>query len=266
MYFFNVIRALGALFLCAQTAHAAPCGNDAAGFGAWQQDFAARAAAQGVGQRGQAALAAASYAQATINADRNQRGVRYELGDFLAIRWSDAYTNRARRLLQEQPQFWSALERAYGVDSEVILAIWGMETGFGGNMGNANVLDAILTLAYDCRRPDFFTPHALAALQLVDSGAISPASIGAMHGEIGHTQFLPGNIVLYGVDGDGNGRLDLTTQSDAMASTANYLRQHGWQPGQSYQEGSANFRVIEKWNAATVYQRAIALIAQRIAG
>ncbi|WP_373357078.1 lytic transglycosylase domain-containing protein [Pseudoroseicyclus sp. CXY001] len=258
------LSALVALPLAAPLA-AAPCGNDASGFAAWKAVYAQEAAAQGVGQAGLAALANASYAQSTINADRNQRGVRYELDEFMRIRWSDAYTRQARGFLAQYPDFWASLESAYGVPAEVILAIWGMETGFGGNTGNSNVLNAILTLAYDCRRPEFFAPHALAALKLVDRGTISGGSIGALHGELGHTQFLPGSILSFGVDGDGNGRLDMTNMTDALASTANYLRQHGWQPGQPYQEGTANFRVIEEWNAATVYQRAIALIASRIA-
>ncbi len=244
---------------------AAPCGNDGSGFAAWKSAYAQEASAQGVGAAGLSALANASYAQATINADRNQTGVRYSLDEFMRIRWSDAYTSQARGYLAQYPDFWASLENAYGVPPEVILAIWGMETGFGGNWGNANVVNAILTLAYDCRRPEFFGPHAIAALKLVDRGTISAGSIGAMHGELGHTQFLPGNILAYGVDGDGNGRLDMTNMTDALASTANYLRQKGWQPGQPYQEGTANFRVIEEWNAATVYQRAIALIASRIA-
>ena len=131
-------------------------------------------------------------------------------------------------------------------------------------MGSENVVSSILTVAYDCRRSDFFTPHALAALQMVDRGMLSPSQNGAAHGELGHTQFLPGNALRYGQDGDGDGRVDLYTMPDAMASTANYLRQKGWQPGQSFQEGTANFRVLDEWNAATVYQKAIALSAERI--
>ena len=83
---------------------------------------------------------------------------------------------------------------------------------------------------------------------------------------MGHTQFLPGNALTYGVDADRNGRVDLYSVSDSLASTANFLRQKGWQPGQAYQEGSANFRVLNHWNAATVYQQAIALSAVRIDG
>ena len=85
-------------------------------------------------------------------------------------------------------------------------------------------------------------------------------------GELGHTQFLPGNALRYGVDGNGDGRVDFYNQTDALASTANFLRQKGWQTGAGYQEGQTNFNVIKQWNAAGVYQKAIAIMAARIDG
>jgi membrane-bound lytic murein transglycosylase B len=133
-------------------------------------------------------------------------------------------------------------------------------------MGDTNVVSAIATLSYDCRRSAFFTPHLIAALKLVDRGSISPGTVGAKHGELGHTQFLPGNALEYGVDGNGDGRVDLTNLTDALASTANFLRSKGWRPGAGYQPGEPNFEVIRAWNAASVYQQAIAIIGQRIDG
>ncbi len=247
-------------------AMAATCGNDASGFSRWQQEFAAEAAAAGVGQAGLQALAATTYATRTISADRNQRSFGYSLEEFMRIRGADTIVRQGRQRIAANPEFYNSLERAYGVPAAVIVAIHGMETGFGSFMGDANVLSAIATLAYDCRRSAFFSEHALAALVLVDRGAISPNSIGAMHGELGHTQFLPGNVLRYGVDGNGDGRIDLNNLTDAMASTANFLRQNGWRPGQSYQEGQRNFAAIQAWNAAPVYQRAIAIMASQIEG
>ena len=250
----------------ASAASAQSCGNDGSGFEAWKAQFAQVAAANGVGERGLQALAGASYASRTIEADRNQRSFRYELDEFMRIRGADTIVAQGRRRIADNAQFYASLESAYGVPASVIVAIHGMETGFGNFMGDSNVISAIVTLAYDCRRPEFFTPHAIAALRLVDMGAISPNSIGAMHGELGHTQFLPGNILAYGQDGNGDGVVDLSNLADAMASTANFLRQKGWQPGQGYQEGEPNFAAIQEWNAATVYQRAIAIMAARIEG
>jgi membrane-bound lytic murein transglycosylase B len=250
----------------AGAAHAAVCSDTGAQYEAWKPEIAAEAAALGVGERGIAALMATSYSTSTINADRNQRSFRYSLDKFMDVRGADAIASQGRRRLRDNQAFYDSLEAAYGVPPGVIIAIHGMETGFGNFMGDTNVISAIATLSYDCRRTDFFTDHLIGALMLVDQGAITPQSIGAKHGELGHTQFLPGNALRYGVDGNGDGVVDLTNQTDALASTANFLRQKGWQPGLGYQEGEPNFAVINEWNAATVYQQAIAIIGGRIDG
>jgi lytic murein transglycosylase len=244
---------------------AATCGNDSSGFNAWKTEFGQEAAAMGVKKKGLEALANTSYATATIKADRGQKSFKLSLDEFLKKRGADAIISIGRKKLKANPAFYKSLEDTYGVPAGVLLAIHGMETGFGNYMGNANVLNAMATLTYDCRRPDFFTPHLIAALKLVDRGTLTSATIGAMHGEVGHTQFLPGNVLNYGVDGDGDGRISLDgSLTDALASTANYLAQKGWQPGQGYQEGQPNFAVIKEWNAATVYQKAIAIMGAKI--
>ncbi len=104
----------------------------------------------------------------------------------------------------------------------------------------------------------------IGALKLVDGGTLTSATLGAKHGELGHTQFLPGNALTYGVDATGDGKVDFYNVTDALASTANFLRAKGWRPGKGYQQGEPNFSVIEQWNAATVYQQAIALMAADI--
>jgi membrane-bound lytic murein transglycosylase B len=245
-------------------AHAAPCSNTGAQYEAWKPVMAQEAAAQGVGKKGIQALMGTSYSTKTIGADRNQKSFKYSLPKFLEVRGGDAIVAQGRARKAKNPDFYAALERTYGVPAGVLLAIHGMETGFGNFMGDTNVVSAIATLSYDCRRSDFFTPHLVAALVLVDRGTLTPASIGAKHGEVGHTQFLPGNVLAYGVDGNGDGKIDLNNQTDALASTANFFAQKGWQPGKGYQEGEPNFAVIKQWNAATVYQQAIALMAAKI--
>lgn len=245
---------------------AAQCGNTAAGFDAWKRDFAKVAAQAGVGDRGLAGLAGTTYATRTIAADRNQKSFGYTLEKFMQVRGADTIVAQGKRRKARDAAFYDALERQYGVPAGVIIAIHGMETAFGTFMGDSNVLSAIATLAYDCRRSAFFAGHTIAALQLVDRGSISPQSVGAKHGELGHTQFLPGNVLAYAVDANGDGRVDMNNMTDALASTANFLRQKGWQPGKGYQEGEPNFRVIQEWNAAGVYQKAIAIMARRIDG
>jgi len=260
---------LSALFLALalpSAALAVECSDTGGQYDAWKPLMAAEAEAQGVGPRGIKALLGTSYSKATIGADRNQKSFKYSLEKFMEIRGAAAIVSQGRKRKASNPDFYAALERQYGVPAGVLLAIHGMETGFGGFMGDTNVVSAIATLAYDCRRSDFFTPHLIAALKLVDSGTITTETRGAKHGELGHTQFLPGNALAYGVDGNGDGRLDLADLVDAMASTANFLRQKGWRPGAGYQPGEPNFAAIEAWNAASVYQQAIAIMAARIDG
>jgi membrane-bound lytic murein transglycosylase B len=250
----------------AGTSWAATCGNNAGGFPAWKSAFAAEAKKAGVGQRGLQALANAKYASGTIKADRNQKSFKYSLSKFMQVRGANTIVSQGRKRKARSAGFYQGLEKRYGVPAGVILAIHGMETGFGGFMGNSQVVSAITTLTYDCRRSGFFKPHAIGALKLVDRGAITGNTKGAKHGELGHTQFLPGNALKYGVDGNGDGRVDFYNQTDALASTANFLRKKGWKPGKGYQEGQPNFKVIKQWNAAGVYQKAIAIMGAKIDG
>jgi membrane-bound lytic murein transglycosylase B len=245
---------------------AAPCSNTGGDYEAWKPLMAKEAKAEGVGRRGLDALAASRYSRATISADRGQKSFKYSLAKFMEVRGADAIAAQGRKRKAKSADFYASLEKRYGVPAGVLIAIHGMETGFGGFMGDTNVVSAIATLTYDCRRSDYFRPHLIAALKLVDQGAISAETVGAKHGELGHTQFLPGNALAYGVDGNGDGAVDLTDFADAMASTANYLRQKGWKPGKGYRKGEANYAVIKEWNAASVYQEAISLIAARIDG
>lgn len=226
--------------------------------------MANEAAAAGVGSLGIAALMGSSYSKATISADRNQKSFKYTLEKFLSVRGADTIISQGRARKAKNPEFYAAIEQRYGVPAGVIIAIHGMETAFGGFMGDTNVVSAIATLAYDCRRTDFFTPHLIGALKLVDRGTITAASVGAKHGELGHTQFLPGNALKYGVDGNGDRVIDLSNAVDALTSTANYLRAKGWRPGKGYQKGEPNYAVIKEWNAASVYQEAIALMGAKI--
>lgn len=242
------------------------CGNTSAGFETWKSDFAAYARTQGVQARGLQALSQAQYASRTISADRNQKSFRYSLDKFMELRGSATIVAQGKKRKARNPEFYAALERQYGVPAGVLIAIHGMETAFGGFMGDSQIVSAIVTLTFDCRRAEFFRPHAIGALLLVDQGTITGDTRGAKHGELGHTQFLPGNAMTYGVDANGDGKVDFYDQSDALASTANYLRQKGWIPGRGYQEGEPNFAAIKQWNAATVYQQAIAIMAKQIDG
>nr|WP_050420924.1 lytic murein transglycosylase [Bradyrhizobium tropiciagri] len=240
-------------------ANAAQCGNGPGGFEAWKEQFAGEARAKGVGATAIDALMQAHYASATIAADRGQRSFGLSLEQFMAKRGSATIVARGRSLKQSQAAMFASIQQRYGVPPGPLIAIWGMESGFGSQRGNQNMLSSIATLAYDCRRPEFFTEQLYAALKLIDRGSLSGSTRGSMHGEIGQTQFMPKNVLAYGV-----GNLDVA--ANALASTANFLRANGWRAGAGYQPGEPNFAAIEAWNAAGVYQKAIAIMGRQIDG
>jgi membrane-bound lytic murein transglycosylase B len=240
-------------------AGAAQCGSGPGGFETWKREFGEEARAKGIGAAALAGLMQANYASATIAADRSQRSFGLSLDQFLAKRGASTIIARGRSLKQSQAALFASIQQRYGVPPGPLIAIWGMETGFGSQRGNQNMLSSIATLAYDCRRPDFFTEQLYAALKLIDRGALSAGTRGSMHGEVGQTQFMPKNILAYGT-----GNLDVA--ANALSSTANFLKANGWRAGAGYQPGEPNFAAIEAWNAAQVYQKAIALMGRQIDG
>ncbi|RFB81440.1 lytic murein transglycosylase [Methylovirgula sp. 4M-Z18] len=253
----SVFAALALNLAWLSGASAASCGHTAAGFEAWKQDFADEARAQGIGAEGIDALMATHYASATISADRGQHGFNQSLQQFLAKRGGNVIIARGKTLIKSRADLFASIEHHYGVPPGPLLAIWGMETGFGAVHGDQNMLSSIASLAYDCRRTDYFTDQLYAALKLVDRGKFSAQTRGSMHGEVGQTQFMPKTVLEYGVG-------DLETPQGALESTANYLKAHGWVAGEGYQPGEPNYAAIQAWNAATVYEQAIAYIGQRI--
>jgi lytic murein transglycosylase len=244
----------------AGTAEAAKCGNTGAGFESWKKAFAAEAEANGVGRKGLSALAGTSYATATIKADRNQKSFKLTLDQFMEKRGAATIIAQGKKQKAKNAKLFASIEKKYGVAAGPLIAIWGMETAFGAYMGNQNTVSAVATLAYDCRRTEFFTEQLIDALKLVDKGILSSSSKGAMHGELGQTQFLPKNVFLYGADGDGGG-INLNNKADALASTARFLKGHGFPRGGPYSGGD-----FAGWNAATVYQKALAIMANKIDG
>jgi len=242
---------------------AAPCGGD---FGAWLEAFEQEAAAAGVSQQTiQSALTGITYDPAIIARDHAQ-GVFRQTFEQFSGRMVPPRLAKAKRLLAQHGAVFSRIEQQFGVPGPVLVAIWGLETDFGAVDGNFPTIRALATLAYDCRRPDKFRSELLAALRIVERGDMTPSEMrGAWAGEIGQTQFLPSSYLKYAVDYDGNGRRDLIHSTpDALASTANYLKGYGWQRGQPWGEGTANFQVLLQWNASQVYTQTIAYFAQQL--
>jgi len=254
-----------ALTVAAAPALAAPCGDDGSGFADWLADFKQDAAAQGISKRSLAALDGLTYDPKVIRADRNQKQFKQSFEQFSG-RMIPPRVKRAKSMLQKHASTLSRIEQQYGVPAEVVVAIWGLETDFGAVKGNSSTLRSLATLAYDCRRGDFFTGQLIDALQIMDRGDLSAEQMrGGLHGELGQTQFLPSSYVAFAVDFDGDGRRNLLgSATDVLASTANYLRGYGWQPGQDWGEGTANFQVIKSWNKSQVYSLTVAEFARRL--
>lgn len=271
----RVLRAVMAALLIAtcvpatsKSAHAASCGRTGAGFSAWLEDFKGRAQAQGISQSTIArALSGVTYDQAVINRDRSQKSFKLSFEQFYSRRVGSYLLSKARGKLKTHASLLNGIEKRYGVPPEILVSIWGLETNFGADgSGKYSIIRSIATLAYDCRRSEFFTGHLLAALRIVQKGDMSPGEMrGGWAGEIGQVQFLPGSYDKYAVDYDGNGRRDLVhSVPDILASTANFMKGHGWQRGAPWGPGTQNYSVIKDWNKADVYARTIALMAERL--
>lgn len=247
-------------------AHAAPCGNDASGFGAWLPAFKREAAAQGIAPGTLRVLDGVTYDTQVIRLDRNQKHFKQSFEQFAANRISAGRIAKGRQMLKQYASTLQRIEQRFGVPGEVVVAIWGLETDYGVNQGKMPILRSLSTLAYDCRRTGFFTAQLLDALRIYQRGDLTLDEMrGAWAGEIGQTQFMASSYVKFAVDFDGNGRADLVRSApDVLASTANYLRGYGWRAGAGWGPGEPNYQALLGWNKAEVYARTIGLFASKL--
>jgi lytic murein transglycosylase len=263
-FFLVGILALAACFTTQSPALAVSCGGD---FDGWLSSFKREAAGQGVSQRALAALEGITPDPRVIALDHRQGVFRQSFEQFALPRIAQRLA-KGQRLKQQYASTLQRIEARFGVPGSVVIAIWGLETDFGVDIGKQPTLRALVTLAHDCRRTQMFQGELLSALQIIDRGDLSASEMrGAWAGELGQAQFLPSNYVKYAVDFDGHGRRDLIRSvPDTLASIANLLKDHGWQAGGGYREGSANFSVLQAWNKSIIYQRTIAAFAERLDG
>ncbi|MFO1350018.1 MAG: lytic murein transglycosylase [Gammaproteobacteria bacterium] len=268
MNIYGLAFATVAYCLIGTPAHALQCSVTANDFQNWIQEYKTLAAQQGISAETLSYLDGLTYATAVIKADRNQRHFNLSFEEFSAKKISGGRFTKGQALLRKHGNTLAQIEARFGVPPEIIVAIWGLETDYGVNMGKLPVLRSLATLAYDCRRSEFFHEHLLAALKIIDRGDKSADDlIGAWAGEIGQAQFLAGNYLAYAVDWDGDGRRDLIdSQPDVLASIASFLAAKGWQAGEDYTPGLPNFDVIKAWNKADVYARTIVAFAKKLAG
>ncbi|GGC53132.1 hypothetical protein GCM10011504_34350 [Siccirubricoccus deserti] len=142
----------------------------------------------------------------------------------------------AQRNYLENATLLRAIETRYRVSPRVVVAIWGVETNFGGNTGGFGIIEALATLAWEGRRASYFRAELLAALRVLDGGHISPERMrGSWAGAMGQPQFMPSNFERLAVDFDGDGRRDIwDSRADALASIAHYFQRSGWREGEPW--------------------------------
>lgn len=163
----------------------------------------------------------------------NQAEFKTPIWTYIERRVTDERIAAGRAQKQRHAQVLAAIEKRYGVDRDILVAIWGLESNYGSHTGDKSVIRSLATLAYSGRRQSFGRQQLLAALKIIQNGDI-PAHLmtGSWAGAMGHTQFIPTTYEAYAVDWTGDGTRDIwRSVSDALASTANYLKRSGWQPG-----------------------------------
>lgn len=245
---FLPIGALAALFLSgtalAQQAQApaqaeapAPavaCGGDLSAFlDGVRQEAAAK---QIPGDAIDTALAGAAIDPKVLSHDRAQGVFRQTFLEFSKRTVSQSRLDIGRKKLQELSDVFQRSEQEFGVPGAVIAAFWAMETDFGAVQGDFNTRNALVTLSHDCRRPELFRPQLIAAIQMVQHGDLDPATTtGAWAGEIGQVQMLPKDIIAFGVDGDGDGHINVKNSApDAILTAAKFIQHLGFTRGQPW--------------------------------
>lgn len=184
-----------------------------------------------------AAMTGARYDADVIKRDRNQSEFTKTIWDYLDSAASDLRVQNGKAALAKHKTTLNKIERKYGVDKEVVVAIWGLESAYGTFRGSTSVISAMASLAYDGRRAAFFEEQLTAALTILQNGDTRAANMkGSWAGAMGHTQFMPTSFLSHAVDFTGDGRRDIWSDdpTDALASTAAYLKNSGWILGQPW--------------------------------
>jgi lytic murein transglycosylase len=205
-------------------------------FARWVAEFRTVARAAGIDEATlQVAFDNVHFVPRVIELDRAQPEFTRTVWDYLDSAVSSQRIARGQdKLRQLQPQA-DAIAARYGVPTEIIAAIWGMESNFGSFVGDIPSIDALATLGFEGRREKWAREQLLAALKILQNHDVDRAHmLGSWAGAMGQTQFLPSNFLAYAVDADGDGRRDIWgNAADALASTANFLARSGWQTGQA---------------------------------
>jgi membrane-bound lytic murein transglycosylase B len=208
------------------------------GFAQWIEGFRARALAQGIAASViDSAFRGVRYNASVIERDRNQGEFTRTIWDYLDSAVSEERIANGRAALKANADLLARIEQTYGVEKEIVIAIWGLESAYGSFRGRESAIEALATLACDGRRGAFFEDELLAALRIIQAGDIDARHMsGSWAGAMGHTQFMPSSYLRHAVDFTGDGRRDIWSDdpADALASTAAYLAHFGWTKGQPW--------------------------------
>ncbi len=262
--------ALGVVAVLAATAaRADDCGKGPEGFQEWLASFKQVAIRDGVSAEAfESALGGMTYNESVGAHDHGVVYLGHDFESFARSHITPGQLSRGRAMLARYAGPLETIEQRFGVPGPVLVAIWGLETSYGGDVGSYPTFAALATLAWDCRRADRFRAELIDALTLVDRGVwTNPRALhGAWAGEIGQTQLMPSAVMTYATTPDGSGTPDIIHNSaDALASTAAFLAGHGWERGQGWSEGEPNFPAMLHWNASPVYAKTLALFAEKLA-
>ncbi len=206
-------------------------------FKTWLLNFKSEARAQGISQKTiDEALTNLEPIQRVIDLDKKQPEKKLTFAQYKKNVVNQQRINQGRALIKQHEKELLYVEQKYGVPKEFVVALWGVETNFGGNTGGFKIVPALATLAWEGRRADFFKKELLSALKIIDEGHISASAMkGSWAGAMGQNQFMPSSFFAYAVDENGDGHKDIwNTHLDVFASTANYLKQSGWRYGERW--------------------------------
>lgn len=208
------------------------------GLEAWLAEFRIRATDAGVAISVlESSLEGVSYNAGVVEKDRNQSEFTKQIWEYLDSAASEARVNNGKMALAKNDKLLTQIEAKYGVEKEIVAAIWGLESAYGTFRGSVPIVEALATLAYDGRRGGFFESQLIDALKILQAGDVTVENMtGSWAGAMGHTQFMPSSFLSYAVDFSGDGRRDIwgDNPTDALASTAAYLKGFGWTTGQPW--------------------------------
>lgn len=254
------------LVLCSASGFAQEQDRD---FASWLAELRAEAEMLGISESTLAALDNVEPLERVIELDNSQPEFVQTFTRYLGLRVTQRQVTLGQELLQQHAPLLDEVRRRYGVQPHYLVAFWAVESNYGRATGGFSVLEALATLAFDPRRADFFRRELLTALRIIDEGHIQPERMsGSWAGAMGQLQFLPSVFYQYGVDGDGDGRIDIwNSLPDIFHSAANFLTNLGWKGDERWgrevllpddfdfsQVGSSTRKSLREWRDTGITQ------------